>query len=199
MIKNIIFDIGNVLVEYHIGNSIKQFKLEEAKVNKANDILIKSNKWRQYLNGEILDSEILYYFCRKYPHLQQEFNLLLEKEKSKNTLYEIEENTNLLINLSKKYDIYLLSNITKETLENIQEMFEFMRYAKGGVYSYVEHISKPEKEIFRRLLRKYSLNPEESIFIDDRKKNVEIAEELGIKGIHYDNISLGEIIGGVLN
>ena len=46
------------------------------------------------------------------------------------------------------------------------------------------HLLKPEKEIYEEILNKYSLKPEETVFIDDMKVNIDAAEKLGIKGIH---------------
>lgn len=200
MIKNIVFDIGDVLVGYNPEKYIKQNDMKIERVNKANDILIKDNNWREYLNGNIKVEKLVQYFEERYPELKKEFKVLLLKKYNKYILYEVKANTTLLKELSNKYHIYLLSNITKETFENIKIEYDFMQYIKGGVYSYQEHLSKPEPKIYQKLIEKYQLNPSETIYIDDRKKNIEISKKLGMIGIQYEEgISLKEKLGGILD
>lgn len=200
MVKNIVFDIGDVLVEYSPEKYVRKIGISQLSLNKANDILIKDKRWREYLNGNIEVNKLLLYFKEENPELEKEFEILLLKEHNGNILHEINENTNLLKELSEKYQIYLLSNITKETFESIQEQFDFVHYIKGGVYSYIEHISKPEKKIYETLIERYQLNSNETIYIDDRKKNIEAINDTGIIGIQYKKgKSLRKELGGILD
>ena len=191
MIKNIIFDIGDVLVGYSPKKEVEKYNTNIDKIEIANRLIIKDDNWKKYLNGLIILEELLEYYNLQYPNYKIEFSILLEKKKQKYIIYEIEKNTDIVKKLSTRYNIYLLSNITKETFEYVSK-FAFIKQVKGGVYSFQEHISKPDKAIYKILLSKYDLLPEESIFIDDKLKNVEEAEKLGIKGIIYkkeDNLS----------
>ena len=191
MIKNIIFDIGDVLVGYSPKKEVENLNSNINKIEIANNLIIKDNNWIKYLNGLIILEDLLKYYNLKYPNYEKEFSILLEKRNQKYIIYEIEKNTDIVKKLSTRYNIYLLSNITKETFEYVNE-FAIIKQVKGGVYSFQEHISKPDKAIYKILLSKYDLLPEESIFIDDKLKNVEEAEKLGIKGILYkkeDNLS----------
>lgn len=188
MIKNIIFDIGDVLVGYSLENFSKKNKKSLQKLEKANQILVKNEMWREYLNGNVLLKEILEKLNHDYFNYKEEFEIILEKKYQVDILVLIEENTELLMQLKEKgYSIYLLSNITKETLEVIKENYEFVKFIDGGVYSYQEHISKPNKQIYEILCTRYKLNPKECIFIDDKKKNVDISTGLGMTGIIYTN------------
>ena len=63
------------------------------------------------------------------------------------------------------------------------EKFEFRNKIQGGIYSFKEHISKPDKRIFESLINAYSINPEETVYIDDKEKNIATANELGFRGI----------------
>lgn len=185
MIKNIVFDIGNVLVEYFPSKEIEKLKTNEDKIKEAKKLLSTEVNYRKYLNGLISLDELLDDCNSKYKGFNVEFDLLLSKDTQKYLMHEIEPNTKLLENINKKYVTYLLSNIAKEPFEYIYENFKFAKIVKGGVYSYVEHMSKPEPKIYERLIERYNLIPEETIFIDDKIKNVEEAEKLGIKGILY--------------
>jgi putative hydrolase of the HAD superfamily len=86
------------------------------------------------------------------------------------------------------YDIYLCSNITRDTYDYIKEQFDIIQNAKGGVFSCFENISKPNVEIYYNLIKKYNLNIEESIFIDDTMKNVISANEIGLRAILFNDI-----------
>lgn len=200
MIKNIVFDIGDVLVTYKPEKYVEKLKMSQMNVVKANDILVTDKSWRDYLNGNITIDKILQHLIKEHSELEQEFRILLEKQHSQNIFHEIEPNVQLLKELAKNYNIYLLSNITKETLEVIQEKFAFAQYIKGGVYSCIEHVSKPDKRIYQTLLKQYHLNATETLFIDDKKKNIEMAEGMGMIGIQYkENKSLRDVIGGILD
>lgn len=187
MIKNFIFDIGDVLVSYSSTLYAANHGISADKLEKANQILIKENMWRKYLNGLAKVNKLLDYLIKSYPNYTEEFKILLERKYQSELFFLIEENVKLLKQLKEQgHAIYLLSNITKETLEVINENYDFVKWVDGGVFSYQEHISKPNKEIYTTLLSRYSLIPKETIFIDDRKKNVEVANELGMIGIQYE-------------
>lgn len=185
MIKNVVFDIGNVLVEYFPSKEVEKLKTNEDKIKEAKKLYATDVNYRKYLNGLISVDEMLQDCNNKYKGFSVEFDLLLTKDKQKYMIHEMEGNTRLLENVNKKYMTYLLSNIAKEPFEYIYENFKFAKIVKGGVYSYVENISKPETKIYEILIKRYNLIPKETIFIDDRIDNVEIAEKLGIKGILY--------------
>ena len=81
------------------------------------------------------------------------------------------------------YRIYLLSNYSELLFQQHTKNASFLQYIDGKVVSYQVHIGKPDPEIYRCLLEKFQIRPEESIFFDDRKKNIEAAEKLGIQGV----------------
>lgn len=186
MIKNIVFDIGDVLVGYSSLSCAKHYHIDYAKLEETNQILVKDKKWRQYLNGLIQVEDLLRYFITLHSNREIEFRLLLEKKYQNEILFLIEENVALLKKLKQEgYFIYLLSNITKETLETILEQYDFTTYIDGDVFSYQEHISKPDERIYRILIDRYQLNVKETLFIDDRMQNVMVARQLGMKAIEY--------------
>lgn len=83
------------------------------------------------------------------------------------------------------YRLYVLSNMSKEFIEFLRR-FEVYSYFDGDVISCEEHTVKPEKRIFEILLSRYALVPEETLFVDDRKDNVEAAESMGIHAFLFD-------------
>ena len=88
-----------------------------------------------------------------------------------------------------------MSNISIDSYEYVSS-YDFFNYIDGGVYSYEVKVSKPNELIYKILLQRYNLVPEETIFIDDSLKNIEAAEKLGINGVqHIDLKQTQRIIG----
>lgn len=88
----------------------------------------------------------------------------------------------MILNLKKKgYSIYLLSNINEYTFKSIYDS-KLFDIVDGYVLSYLEHQVKPYKSIYLTLLDRFKLKPNECLFIDDNKKNVETARDLGMIG-----------------
>ena len=83
------------------------------------------------------------------------------------------------------YRLYVLSNMSREFIDFIRCLPVYANF-DGEVVSCEEHVVKPESEIFRLLLDRYTLDPAECIFIDDRIDNIEAAEREGICGFHFD-------------
>ena len=83
------------------------------------------------------------------------------------------------------YRLFVLSNMSKEYIEFLRKMDVF-KYFDGEIISCETALIKPEKEIYSLLLERYNLEPELTMFIDDRKENTDAAAELGIVPFHFD-------------
>lgn len=82
------------------------------------------------------------------------------------------------------YRLYVLSNMSADFIAHIRR-FEVYRLFDGEVVSCEEKTVKPEEAIYRRLLDRYSLEPAQTLFIDDRRPNLDAAERLGISTFHF--------------
>ena len=91
----------------------------------------------------------------------------------------------------KGYHLYILSNYAEYTYEKTSHKMEFLPYMDGVVFSYRCKLIKPEKEIYEYICKTYELKPEESVFLDDRKDNVEAARNMGMHGIVFENYAQG--------
>ena len=85
------------------------------------------------------------------------------------------------------YKVVALTNWSAETFPVALKRFEFLHWLEGIVVSGTEKTRKPFLDIYQITLDRYQLNPKESLFIDDNKRNIEAAEELGIQTIHFQN------------
>ena len=195
MIRNIVFDIGDVLVGYSPKKELERFGTNLNRIEEANNLITKDDNWKKYLKGLIKIEELLPYYINLYGEYKLEIEIILKKENQNYIVYEIKDNTKVLNILSKKYNIYILSNINKEIFEHIMENFNLKDKIQGGIYSFKEHILKPDKRIYEILINAYNINPEETIYIDDKEKNILVANKLGFTGIQCRlNDSLEELL-----
>lgn len=86
------------------------------------------------------------------------------------------------------YKIYLLTNITEDSYNYINNVINIEAVFDGGIYSYQEHVIKPNPTIYNLFIDRFKLNKEETIFFDDKEKNIIAAHNAGIRGIVFNSI-----------
>lgn len=183
MIKNMILDIGGIILDDGKENLRKYLQVSEEETKELYKIVYGSKGFRQYLLGYINLEKCMNSIISENPAYRAYIEKMLLKSNLKD-IVPIKANVLQVIReLKEKYNIYFLSNITKETYEYIEDILnEF----DGGIYSFQVHLCKPNPEIYKKLLYTYNLKKEESIFFDDRQRNVDIGNELGIKSIKFN-------------
>jgi 2-haloacid dehalogenase len=83
--------------------------------------------------------------------------------------------------------LYALTNWSSETFPSQRARFPFLSWFDGIVVSGDEGVIKPDPRIFRILLERHLVAPEEAVFIDDNPRNAAAASALGIHGIHFQS------------
>ena len=184
MIKNIIFDIGNVILQFDIKEVISNFTKKESEKQFIINNIINSPEWLQYSlidTGFISREQAIEIVEDRTNHINDE---LIEKFWYRYNDYSfINDNViDIIKELKEKdYKIYLLSNINSHTYNHIKDN-KLFNLVDGYVFSYIEHQVKPYVGIYNTLLERYKLIPQECLFIDDNIKNIKTANELGIQG-----------------
>ena len=184
MIKNIIFDIGNVILQFDIKEVIPNFTKKESEKQFIINNIINSPEWLQYSlidTGCISREQAIEIVEDRTNHINDE---LIEKFWYRYNDYSfINDNViDIIKELKEKdYKIYLLSNINSHTYNHIKDN-KLFNLVDGYVFSYIEHQVKPYVGIYNTLLERYKLIPRECLFIDDNIKNIKTANELGIQG-----------------
>ena len=193
MIKNIIFDIGNVLADFNWRAYLDSFALPEQEDRIVERTLFLSPLWAEIDRGRLSDEELLAQICKSAP----EQEMLIRRVYSGAGM-AVSQNAyapGLLKRLKELgYQIYILSNYGKTFYEERLSNFEFLRYIDGQVISYQEQYIKPEPEIYQILLSRYKICPEEAVFFDDLPKNLETAKTFGINTVQvrgYESIEEG--------
>lgn len=188
MIKNIVFDLGKVLVEFNPLGYLKQFGFNDNINNILSDIIFKSKDWFECDSGKYANnSDLVEILCNKHPQYNDEIRAVLNKEWVKMLTLK-ESSVEFLKHLKQEsFKIYILSNLSEESY-NFVSKYDFFNLIDGGVYSYQLKICKPELQIYNELLTKYNLCPEETIFIDDNKDNIDVANKLKIHGVLFNDL-----------
>jgi len=184
MIKNIIFDVGKVLVEVRWQEVMRELGLDEATVELVANATVCSSTWGEYDRSRLSYEELLEKFILNNPRVEKEIRLFMEHEKEAIREYPYAREWVKSFH-DKGYKCYVLSNYPKGTFEHTREERSFEEFLDGAVYSFQVQMIKPEKEIYQMLLKRYNLMPTESVFIDDNLANVEMARELGMYAIHF--------------
>ena len=183
MIKNIILDIGGIILDDGKENLRKYLQVSKEETEKLYKIVYGSKGFRQYLLGYINLEKCMNSVISENSEYKDYIEKMLLKSNLKDIVPIKFDVLQVIRKLKERYKIYFLSNITKETYEYIEEILnEF----DGGIYSFKVHLCKPNPEIYKKLLYTYNLKKEESIFFNDRQRNVDIGNKLGIKSIKFD-------------
>lgn len=180
---NIIFDFGNVLVQWHPELIYKEHFGDEAK---AWWFLrhVADNEWRGRIDaGESTDACIRE-LKAKYPEYSEAVELYRSRWKEMLT-GEVPGMRELLAEVLKKYEVFGLTNWSMETFPEARKHFGILQMIDRYVVSAEEHLIKPDPRLFQVLLDRYHLKAEDCIFIDDNPDNVAAACRMGMHGIHF--------------
>ena len=196
MIKNIIFDFGNVIGNFDYNEVIGKFTDKKEEKEFLINEVINSDFW---IGLGLLDSGLISYegviklindkTNNIYPDLVEKLIMNYYKY-----IYISDEIKDVVKSIKEKgYNLYILSNTSKEVVEYFKDNSIF-DYFDGFVLSYKINMLKPYESIFKYTLDKFNLIPSECLFIDDRKDNVETANRLGIKGRNVNKDDVNDII-----
>lgn len=196
MIKNIIFDIGNVILNFNLLDVLPAFTVDKKEQDFILDNIINSPEWLGNAlidTGYITKEEAIEIVKDRTNHTNDK--LISDFWNTYNDYASVNERVMDLIKKLKEnnYKIYLLSNINPYTHDFVKQsgLFDIV---DGYVLSYLEHKIKPYESIYKTLITRYNLNPNECIFVDDKDENVKTANRLGIQGTNVKSDNYESII-----
>lgn len=189
MIKNIIFDIGNVLAAFRWQKMFKELGYTGEVFEKVADATVRGPWWPEYDRSSIPDEQIWKNCCALAPEYTPQIMKVFEN--IQDICQEYDYAREWIYSLKAAgYNIYLLSNFGKTSFEIAVRRFSFMDLVDGQVISYEVEQIKPDRAIFSALEEKYGICPQESVFLDDSMKNVKAAKSYGYHGIFFENHAL---------
>ncbi len=186
MIRNIVFDIGMVLADFRYDAYMREdLGFPDEVVRVFTDRLIKSELWDD-LDLGVRETEVITDDMKarvsEYPKEAEIFfdrmvDIIRTYPYSKPWIEELK---------ARGYKVYLLSNYPRDAYKMHEEKhFDFAAAVDGKVISGFERMSKPDPRIYRLLCDRYSLDPKECVFLDDREVNIKAAIEEGMQGIVF--------------
>lgn len=188
MIKNVIFDIGNILVDFRWRALMEDLKLPKETQAVFEKTVFGSRWWAELDHGIYEEAKILEKFREDNREHLEEFNLVWDNRDKLVEPYAYSAEWIAKLK-SCGLNVYLLSNYPRDvfTLHAECGCFPFLDKVDGKVVSGFVRMVKPNADIYEYLLKEYKLKESECVFIDDREENVDAAEDLGIKGIVFQN------------
>ena len=187
MIRTIIFDIGNVLTVFGWKDFLRSFGFDAETEEKVGRATMDSQFWNEFDRGQLTDEQMLAGFIRNDPSVEKEIRqifanlhgILTKADYAIPWIRELKE---------KGYQVLVLSNFSDKVARENPDALDFLEYVDGGILSYRDGVIKPDPAIYRLLIDRYGLKPEECVFLDDIQKNLDAAKKFGIHTILFQNV-----------
>ncbi len=188
MIKNVIFDLGNVLLDFKPERYLNRIIDDRNEKKKLLKNIFQTEEWLELDRGTITKEQAIQKMINRCPSQEKKIKnimdnwaaeMLTKKEKTVEILNKIASQNN--------HNLYILSNFHKKAYQFVYRKYPFFDLFDGIVISSDIKSIKPEKEIYEFLLNTYNLKPEASVFIDDTEKNINGAQKLALNTIHYQS------------
>ena len=193
MIRNLIFDLGGVLVSLDRQRCLGNFSSQLGFDNFGDYLNAYAQKgfFAKFESGEINAEQFrneVRERCTKEGVTDQMIDSSLNSFLTHVDSYKVK----LLLDLKQKYNLLLLSNVNPIAWGRCCELFleaygvDIEDVFEKLYLSYEMECSKPGKEIFQKLISDSGIVPEETLFIDDSAANIEAGKEFGIHGLLYN-------------
>lgn len=186
MIKNIVFDVGQVLMSYTPETYLKNLGFPEKTVQTLMTAIFNSKLWETSDRGTIPTEELWEGFKKQAPGYEKEVQTVYDHLAEVVELMPYAE-TWVKTLKEQGYHLYVLSNYADYTYQITSHKMKFLPYMDGALFSYAHKMAKPDHEIYEKLCTMYQLKPQETVFFDDREENIEGARACGIHGILFQS------------
>lgn len=185
-IKNIVFDVGNVLFRWDPVSVVLQTFPEVSDPAELSKSIFKHPTWFDLNLGHIDEQQAIELYKARLIEHAELFDVMMDNVRA--SLVPLEQSISLLKHLSHHYTLYALTDNTLGIMAYLKQQYDIWSLFKGIVVSAEVGHLKPSEAIYRHLLDTYAITPSETIFIDDMLVNVEGARKIGIKGIQFNTI-----------
>ncbi len=183
MIDTVIFDVGMVLAEFCWKEYLESLGFDEEINKRIANATVFTDTWNQFDRSKKSDEEVLAEFISHEPSLEKQITMFFNQIGKSVRSYEDSEEW--VRNLKKQgYKVYILSNYPERTYIQSKEDLTFLKYVDGALFSFQDKVIKPEPEIYQILLKRYGINANSAVFLDDVMANLEEAKRQGLHTIH---------------
>ena len=178
-----LFDLGGVFFDWDPNHFYKNvFENIEEREFFLTEVCNDQWNFQQDAGRSIAEAELE--LIPKFPHYEKEIKMYYKNHR-KMIRGVFEESVNILKKLKdKNYDCYVLSNWSAETFAGMIDDYPFLKLFDGLLISGEDKLIKPDHAIYQLARDRFNLNSEETVFIDDKRENIEAAKGLDFKTIH---------------
>jgi len=192
MVKNVIFDLGGVLIEWNPDRILASYYADPEMRAIMKTALFLHPDWLQLDRGTLNEADLLVRAAGRTGRPAAELSGLFAAVRE--SLHTKSETVALLQKLSARgVPLYCLSNISSDIFAYLRERHSFWGVFRGIVISGDIRMMKPEREIFEFLLQRYGLIAAETVFVDDNAPNIEAARQLGIHPVWFKDARQCEV------
>ena len=178
-----LFDLGGVFFDWDPNHFFKNvFDDDEERKYFLTEVCNDQWNFQQDAGRSIAEAESE--LIPKFPHYENEIKMYYKNHRK--MIRDIFDESIEVLRLlkDKNYKCYVLSNWSAETFEGIPIDYPFMQLFDGLLISGEDKLIKPNQAIYQLAKKRFNLDPEETVFIDDKKENIEAAKKLGFLTIH---------------
>lgn len=186
-IKNIIFDLGGVLIDWSPEYLYKKIIKEDDKRKWFLENVC-SFDWNEEQDGGRTIQEANKILINQFPEYKDWIEIYYSRW-DEMLSGPIQETVDIFKELKKekKFSFYALTNWSAETFPRALELFDFLHWFDGRLVSGEVNLRKPQLEIYELIISKFNLTPSETLFIDDNLRNINAAKETGLRCLHFQS------------
>lgn len=186
-ITTVIFDLGGVLVDWSPRYVYEHVFDSDEKINWFLENICTLD-WNEKQDAGYLIADAVEEKVAEFPEWEKEIRIYYDRWTDM-LRGPIEGTVEIFRQLKTNRDLkfYALTNWSAELFPIALERYDFLHWFDGRVVSGEEMTRKPFADIYMKLLDRYNVDAAEAIFIDDNGRNIDAAQKLGIKSIHFQN------------
>lgn len=191
MIRNVVFDIGNVVTKWDPQLICTRAFGEDRATAAFTQTVFKDPIWKDFNRGKHTDATAKEAYREKLGFNQNEVNRLFHHLRDTQDL--VDGTVALMDRLTEaSFTLYALTDNTRETEAYLRQRYDFWQHFKGVVNSANVGCLKPSPEIYNHLLKGFDLVPEHTVFLDDMPHNVDGAKAMDMHAIQFHTAAQAE-------
>ncbi|MDA9050654.1 HAD family phosphatase [Pseudomonadales bacterium] len=183
LITTVIFDLGNVLLDWNTELVLAGLKLPNSALKLLRDELFGHQDWLDMDHGKVAEPIVAARVSTRTGLPISVIEAALQA--AKDSLLPIPASVDLMTEIHDRgFELVCLSNMSRETYAHVRHL-DFFKLFAGIVISGHEGCMKPGADIFQLTLQRFDLSPTKTLFIDDSLPNILQAQQLGISTLHF--------------
>jgi len=184
MRRSVIFDLGGVLIDWNPRHLYRELIGDEAEMERFLAEVC-TQEWNERQDEGRPVAVAVAELTARHPERRELIEAFYDRWQDM-IAGEIEETVAILAELRlRNHRLYALSNWSAETFPHARARFDFLDWFHGTVISGEVGVKKPDPQIFHILFRRFGIDPELAVFIDDSAPNVAAARRLGLEALHF--------------